>query len=74
MVTPIQVGDRAALAPGIVLIGDVAGHDDPTIGQGLAIAFPDARLVSEMLLGDQPWTTESFKPYVDERRGRRRRR
>ena len=31
------------VAPGVVLIGDAAGHNDPTIGQGLSSAFRDAR-------------------------------
>lgn len=61
------------LAPGIVLIGDAAGHNDPTIGQGLAIAFRDARLVSEVLLGGKRWGGEDFAAYSDERRERLRR-
>jgi 2-polyprenyl-6-methoxyphenol hydroxylase-like FAD-dependent oxidoreductase len=61
------------LAPGIVLIGDAAGHNDPTIGQGLALAFRDARLVSEALLGSDDWTADTFMPYADERRERMKR-
>jgi 2-polyprenyl-6-methoxyphenol hydroxylase-like FAD-dependent oxidoreductase len=61
------------VAPGIVLIGDAAGHNDPTIGQGLAIAFRDARLVSEALLGEQEWTPDIFMPYAEERRERMKR-
>ena len=34
------------IAPGVVLIGDAAGHNDPTIGQGLSIAMRDVRLVA----------------------------
>lgn len=60
-------------APGIVLIGDAAGHNDPTIGQGLAIAFRDARLVLEALLGRRQWTDDIFASYVQERRERMRR-
>jgi len=61
------------VAGGIVLIGDAAGHNDPTIGQGLALAFRDARLVSEALLGSEEWTTETFVPYAEERRERMKR-
>jgi 2-polyprenyl-6-methoxyphenol hydroxylase-like FAD-dependent oxidoreductase len=63
----------APVAPGIVLIGDAAGHNDPTIGQGLALAFRDARLVSEALLGGKDWTTVTLMPYADERRERMKR-
>ena len=61
------------VAPGVVLIGDAAGHNDPTIGQGLSIAFRDARMVLESLLEHKKWTTEIFMPYVHERRERMRR-
>ena len=59
-------------APGVVLVGDAAGHNDPIIGQGLSIALRDVRLVSEAILAgdrDQP----SFRPYVEERLERMRR-
>ena len=60
--------------PGIVLIGDAAGHNDPIIGQGLSIALRDVRLVSEILIearvaGREP----DFRPYVEERAERMRR-
>jgi 2-polyprenyl-6-methoxyphenol hydroxylase-like FAD-dependent oxidoreductase len=61
------------VARGIVLIGDAAGHNDPTIGQGLALAFRDARLVSEALLGSEDWTTDTLTPYAEERRERMKR-
>jgi 2-polyprenyl-6-methoxyphenol hydroxylase-like FAD-dependent oxidoreductase len=63
----------APFASGVVLIGDAAGHNDPTIGQGLSIAFRDARLVSESLLGTDRWTADIFEPYAEERRERMRR-
>ena len=37
-------------APGVVLVGDAAGHNDPILGQGLSIAVRDVRLVSEAIL------------------------
>jgi menaquinone-9 beta-reductase len=58
------------VAPGVVLIGDAAGHNDPTIGQGLSISFRDARLVYEILLDNVRWTHEVFSPFVEERRER----
>ena len=61
------------VAPGVVLIGDAAGHNDPTIGQGLAIAFRDARLITEALLNSPEWKPEVFTAYVDERKERMRR-
>jgi 2-polyprenyl-6-methoxyphenol hydroxylase-like FAD-dependent oxidoreductase len=63
----------APIAPGVVLIGDAAGHNDPTIGQGLSIALRDARLVHETLLGSKQWTTDIFLPYASERLRRMRR-
>ena len=35
--------------PGVVLIGDAAGHDDPIIGQGLSIAYRDVRIVRDLM-------------------------
>jgi 2-polyprenyl-6-methoxyphenol hydroxylase-like FAD-dependent oxidoreductase len=59
--------------PGIVLIGDAAGHNDPITGQGLAIAARDVRILSDLLLSEKDWSRLDFKAYVDERRERMRR-
>ena len=59
-------------APGVVLIGDAAGHNDPIIGQGLSIVLRDVRLVSEILLAGKR-DQASFRPYVEERFERMRR-
>jgi 2-polyprenyl-6-methoxyphenol hydroxylase-like FAD-dependent oxidoreductase len=59
-------------APGVVLVGDAAGHNDPILGQGLSIALRDVRLASEAILAgarDQA----AYRPYVEERRERMRR-
>jgi 2-polyprenyl-6-methoxyphenol hydroxylase-like FAD-dependent oxidoreductase len=61
------------MASGVVLVGDAAGHNDPVIGQGLAIALRDVRLVGEALAEPGPWTEEIFVPYAEERRARMRR-
>jgi 2-polyprenyl-6-methoxyphenol hydroxylase-like FAD-dependent oxidoreductase len=59
-------------APGVVLIGDAAGHNDPILGQGLSIALRDVRLVSEIVLAGER-DRASFRPYVEERLERLRR-
>jgi len=58
--------------PGVVLVGDAAGHNDPITGQGLSIALRDVRLVSEAILAGSR-DRESFRPYVEERLERMRR-
>jgi 2-polyprenyl-6-methoxyphenol hydroxylase-like FAD-dependent oxidoreductase len=58
---------------GVVLIGDAAGHNDPTIGQGLSITYRDVRMVSEVLLGGDDWSPAAFAAYGEERRERMRR-
>ena len=60
-------------APGVVLIGDAAGHNDPIIGQGLSIAYRDVRIVRDLMLEDRDWTPDLFRPYAEERRERMRR-
>ncbi len=55
--------------PGVVLIGDAAGHNDPIIGQGLSIALRDARLIRDLVL-DGARTPEAFAPYGAERAAR----
>lgn len=42
-------------APGLALIGDAAGISDPTWGQGMALAFHDARVLSDWLLSEPNW-------------------
>jgi 2-polyprenyl-6-methoxyphenol hydroxylase-like FAD-dependent oxidoreductase len=59
--------------PGAVLIGDAAGWSDPFIGQGLSVAFRDARIVSEVLLAQSDWTSGAFSAYGHERAQRMRR-
>jgi 2-polyprenyl-6-methoxyphenol hydroxylase-like FAD-dependent oxidoreductase len=59
--------------PGVVLIGDAAGHNDPITGQGLSIAARDVRIVSDILLSTKDRDHIDFEAYVDERRERMRR-
>jgi 2-polyprenyl-6-methoxyphenol hydroxylase-like FAD-dependent oxidoreductase len=39
-----------------VLIGDAAGANDPSVGQGLSIVFRDVRALRDLLLGERDWT------------------
>ena len=40
---------------GVALVGDAAASNDPSWGQGLSLAFRDARVLSDELLGNQDW-------------------
>ncbi len=59
--------------PGLLLIGDAAGHNDPIIGQGLSITYRDVRIVRDLMLETRDWSAETFRPYAEERRERMRR-
>jgi 2-polyprenyl-6-methoxyphenol hydroxylase-like FAD-dependent oxidoreductase len=59
--------------PGLVLIGDAAGSNDPIIGQGLSITMRDVRLVRDTLLGEREWSPGVFETYARERAERMRR-
>jgi 2-polyprenyl-6-methoxyphenol hydroxylase-like FAD-dependent oxidoreductase len=60
-------------APGVVLIGDAAGWNDPIIGQGLSIALRDVRMVADVVRAGPGRRVAAFAPYVRERRERMRR-
>lgn len=68
-----DTGTETPFAPGVVLIGDAAGHNDPIIGQGLSIVYRDVRIVRDLMLEDRDWTVERFGPYAEERAERMRR-
>jgi len=57
----------------VVFAGDAAGFSDPTIGEGLSVALRDARMIRDVLLGGEDWSTEAFSPYAEERAERMRR-
>ncbi|HEU5451579.1 MAG TPA: NAD(P)/FAD-dependent oxidoreductase [Terriglobales bacterium] len=40
---------------GVALVGDAAASSDPSCGQGLSLAFRDARVLSEELLARSDW-------------------
>jgi len=50
------LADRIA-GDGVVLIGDAAGANDPTQGQGLSLVFKDVREISQLLLNTDDWQT-----------------
>ena len=54
------------MAEGVVLVGDAAGHNDPTIGQGLSIAFRDVRILRDALADNRRWTSDIFVSYAEE--------
>jgi 2-polyprenyl-6-methoxyphenol hydroxylase-like FAD-dependent oxidoreductase len=60
-------------APGVVLVGDAAGWNDPIIGMGLSITYRDVRIVSEILKAGDDWSEAAFAPYGEERAERMRR-
>jgi menaquinone-9 beta-reductase len=64
---------ESPIAPGVVLVGDAAGYNDPIIGQGLAIALRDARILGELLVAQPEWDSKSLVPYALERSERMRR-
>jgi len=66
------IAERVTL-PGVVLVGDAAGHNDPLIGQGLSITMRDLRLVRDALLRDSDWSPTAFADYANDRRERLRR-
>ena len=55
-------------APGVVLIGDAAGWNDPINGQGLSITLRDVRVVSELLRSSPAWGPDLLAEYAAERR------
>lgn len=57
---------QAPFTDGVVLIGDAAGHNDPIIGQGLAIALRDARVVRDLVL-DGARDSAAFASYGEQR-------
>lgn len=59
-------------ADGVVLIGDAAGHNDPSVGCGLSIAMRDARIVRDLILAGACRTAD-FASYGAERFERMRR-
>lgn len=46
---------------GVALIGDAASSNDPSSGQGLSLAFRDARVLSDQLLHNSDWNTAGHR-------------
>jgi len=60
-------------APGVVLVGDAAGWNDPIIGLGLSITYRDVRIVSDLLKSVPAGRVPDFSSYAAERAERMRR-
>ena len=60
-------------APGVVLVGDAAGWNDPINGLGLSITYRDVRIVSEILKQTAEYSKPDFSSYAEERSERMRR-
>jgi 2-polyprenyl-6-methoxyphenol hydroxylase-like FAD-dependent oxidoreductase len=54
-------------APGLALIGDVAGNADPSGGHGTSLVFRDVRVLSDLLLGSNDWSS-ALESYERQRR------
>ena len=61
------------VGPGVVLVGDAAGWNDPILGQGLSIGLRDVRLVTERLRETRAWSMATLALYAQERGERMRR-
>ncbi len=58
---------ESAYRQGVALVGDAAANTDPTWGQGLSMAFRDARLLTERLLAHDNWN-EAGEAYAEARK------
>ena len=58
---------ESAYHQGVALVGDAAANTDPTWGQGLSMAFRDARLLTEKLLAYDDWN-EAGEAYAETRK------
>lgn len=50
-----DIASSSVAGEGIVLLGDAAAANDPSLGQGLAIAMRDVQELAEALLGKSDW-------------------
>ena len=57
---------ESAYRNGVALLGDAAANTDPTWGQGLSMAFRDARALTGQLLAHNDWDTAG-KAYAEAR-------
>jgi 2-polyprenyl-6-methoxyphenol hydroxylase-like FAD-dependent oxidoreductase len=55
-----------AAGNGVALIGDAAGANDPSLGQGLSICMRDARELRDALLAEPDWDA-AIETYADRR-------
>jgi 2-polyprenyl-6-methoxyphenol hydroxylase-like FAD-dependent oxidoreductase len=55
------------------LIGDAAGYNDSINGQGVSVAYRDARILADILIAHDDWHGGIFAPFGEERIERMRR-
>jgi 2-polyprenyl-6-methoxyphenol hydroxylase-like FAD-dependent oxidoreductase len=55
------------------LIGNAAGYNDPINGQGVSVAYRDARILADILIAHDDWHGGIFAPFGEERIERMRR-
>ena len=58
---------ESAYRRGVALVGDAAANTDPTWGQGLSMAFRDARILTEKLLAHDDWN-DAGEAYAETRK------
>jgi 2-polyprenyl-6-methoxyphenol hydroxylase-like FAD-dependent oxidoreductase len=51
----------------VVLIGDAAGANDPSLGQGLSLVFRDVRTLRDLLLTEHDWP-HAVRSFTEQRR------
>lgn len=64
---------RRPYRDGVVLVGDAAGWSNPVTGQGLAVAFRDAQILTDLLIGHDRWDDALLDRFASERDERMRR-
>lgn len=60
----ISRGPRDAL-PGVALVGDAAGYEEPFTGEGMAWAFESAELLARCVLASGNWSDAAAREYAE---------
>ncbi len=61
-------GEAAPEAPGVALVGDAAGYEEPFTGEGMAWAFESAELLARCILERDRWDAAAAARYAREHR------
>lgn len=57
-------------SPGVALVGDAAGYEEPFTGEGMAMAFESAELLARHVLACERWDAAAAARYTAEHRAR----